>query len=117
VLTQTLQFIFGLEQAVERLHEALKPGGVLLLTAPGISQIDRGKWGDKWCWAFTAVSIRQLFERRFAPDTLEIETHGNVFAAIAFLEGAALEEVDQTKLDIDDAAAYPVIVTLRAYKR
>jgi SAM-dependent methyltransferase len=115
VLTQTLQLIFDLKQAVKRLHAALRPGGVLLLTVPGISPIDRGEWGDQWCWALTPVSIRKLFEPHFAPE-LEIQTHGNVFAATAFLQGAALEEVDRAKLDIYDPA-YPVIVTLRARKR
>ena len=114
ILTQTLQLIFDLEQAVRRLHAALRPGGVLLLTVPGISQIDRGQWGDSWCWALTAVSIRKLFEPHFAPE-LEIKTYGNVFAATAFLQGAALEEVDRAKLDIYDPA-YPVTITLRAQK-
>jgi SAM-dependent methyltransferase len=115
LLSQTLQLIFDLEKAVGRLHAALRPGGVLLLTVPGISQIDRGQWKDNWCWAFTEVSIRKLFARHFAPE-MEIETHGNVFAATAFLQGAALEEVSRAKLDIHDPA-YPVIITLRAYKR
>jgi SAM-dependent methyltransferase len=114
LLTQTLQLIFDLERAARRLHAALRPGGVLLLTVPGISQIDRGQWGDSWCWALTAVSIRKLFEPLFGPD-LEIKTHGNVFAATTFLQGAVLEEVDRAKLDIDDPA-YPVIITLRAPK-
>jgi hypothetical protein len=35
---------------------------------------------------------------------------------MAFLQGASLEEVDRTKLDIHDQA-YPVIITLRAQKR
>jgi SAM-dependent methyltransferase len=114
LLTQTLQLIFDLEQAIRRLHTALRPGGVLLLTVPGISQIDRGQWRDSWCWAFTAVSIRKLFEPQFGPE-LEIKTHGNVFAATAFLQGAVLEEVDRAKLDIHDPA-YPVTITLRARK-
>jgi SAM-dependent methyltransferase len=115
LLTQTLQLIFDLEKAVGRLHAALRPGGVLLLTVPGISQIDRGQWRDNWCWSFTEVSIRRLFERHFGPE-MEIKTHGNVFAATAFLQGAALEEVDRAKLDIHDPA-YPVVITLRAQKR
>jgi glycosyltransferase involved in cell wall biosynthesis len=115
VLTQTLQLIFELEQAVRYLHASLKPDGILLLTVPGISAIDRGEWGESWCWAFTPTSIRRLFQRSFPSDALEIEAHGNVFAATAFLQGAALEEVDQSKLDIHDAA-YPVIITLRARK-
>jgi SAM-dependent methyltransferase len=116
VLTQTLQLIFELEQAVWRLYNALKPGGVLLMTVPGISQIDRGEWADRWCWAFTALSIRKLFERQFSPEALEIKTHGNVFAAIAFLEGAAVQDVERANLEIDDAV-YPLVITARAWKR
>jgi glycosyltransferase involved in cell wall biosynthesis len=115
VLTQTLQLIFDLERAVRRLHAALRPGGVLLLTVPGISQIDRGQWEDHWCWSFTAMSMRKLFEPHFEAD-LEINTHGNVFAATAFLQGVALEEIERARLDIHDPA-YPVIITLRARKR
>ncbi|HVJ09357.1 MAG TPA: glycosyltransferase [Acidisarcina sp.] len=116
VLTQTLQLIFDLEKAVTRLHAALKSGGILLLTVPGISPIDRGEWASNWCWSFTETSIRRLFQQRFAADALEIEAHGNVFAATAFLQGVALEEVDRVKLNIQDEA-YPVIITLRGQKR
>jgi glycosyltransferase involved in cell wall biosynthesis len=116
IFTQTLQLIFELEQAVCRLHRALRRGGVLLLTTPGISQLDRGEWGDRWCWSFTAVAVRRLFERHFPPDALDVSTHGNVFAATTFLHGVALEEVDQKKLDVNDQA-YPVVITLRAQKR
>ena len=115
VFTQTLQLIFDLKQAVTRLHAALRPGGVLLLTVPGISPIDRNEWGDRWCWALTPVSIRKLFEPHFGTE-LQIRVDGNVFAATAFLQGVALEEVDRAKLDIYDPA-YPVIITLRARKR
>jgi glycosyltransferase involved in cell wall biosynthesis/SAM-dependent methyltransferase len=115
VLTQTLQLIFELEQAVDRLYDALKPGGVLLLTVPGISQIDRQEWRSRWCWSFTEISIRRLFEIRFTSDALEVQAHGNVFAAIAYLTGAVLEDVDVVKLDVRDTA-YPVVVTLRAKK-
>ena len=41
VLTQTLQFIYDFKAAIAQLHAALKPGGVILVTLPGISQIDR----------------------------------------------------------------------------
>ena len=115
VFTQTFQLIFDLKQAVTRLHAALRPGGVLLLTVPGISPIERDEWGDCWCWALTAVSIRKLFEPHFGTE-LEIRVDGNVFAATAFLQGVALEEIDRAKLDVHDPA-YPVIITLRARKR
>jgi hypothetical protein len=116
IFTQTLQLLFDLDEAVLRLYRALRLGGVLLLTAPGISQIDRGEWRDHWYWSFTSTSVRRLFERAFDAEALEINTEGNVFAAITFLHGIALEEVDGQNLDVNDPA-YPVVITLRAQKR
>jgi SAM-dependent methyltransferase len=115
IFTQTLQFIYELEDAVQRLHAALKPQGVLLLTVPGISQIDRQEWKTNWCWSFTITSIHRLFEKAFGKGDLDLASQGNVFAAICFLTGAVLEELDAGKLDAHDPA-YPVIVTLRAQK-
>jgi GT2 family glycosyltransferase/SAM-dependent methyltransferase len=114
VFTQTLQLIFDLKQAVKCLHDALRPGGVLLLTVPGISQIDRGEWSQHWCWSLTPISLHKLFEPHFGSE-LEINVYGNVFAATALLYGVALEEVDRAKLDVRDPA-YPVVITLRARK-
>jgi len=115
VFTQTLQIIFQLEKAVARLHAALKPNGILLLTAPGISQIDRGEWNEQWSWSFTAKSLRRLFEGKFAASEIDVDSFGNVYAATAFLQGVAIEEVAHAKLDIRDPA-YPVILALRARK-
>lgn len=115
LLTQTLHLIFDLSQAAHRLYSALRPGGILLLTVPGISAIDRGEWGANWLWSFTGTSIGRLFEPYFGAKGLQVDAHGNVFSATAFIQGVALEEVDSSKLAINDPA-YPVIITLRAEK-
>ena len=115
VLTQTLHLIFDLRAAVIEMHRALKPGGIVLLTVPGISQIDRGAWGDTWFWSLTAASALRLFSEVFGADNVRVEAYGNVFAATAFLQGLAVEEIDTTKLQIDDAS-YPVVVAVRAQK-
>jgi glycosyltransferase involved in cell wall biosynthesis len=115
VLTQTLHLIYDVRLAVERLHRALAAGGVVLVTAPGISQIDRGEWGKSWCWSFTAVSIRRLFGDVFGGDAVMVEEYGNVFSATAFLHGLAVEELTQEQLDPLDRA-YPVILGVRARK-
>ena len=39
IFTQTLHFIYDVRLAIQTLHRILKPGGVLLATFPGISQI------------------------------------------------------------------------------
>jgi len=115
VLTQTLHLVYDMRAAVATLHRALKPGGVLLLTTPGISQLDPGEWGPTWYWSLTALAARRLLEEQFSPDNLTVEAHGNVFAATAFLYGIAVEELDRADLEVEDAA-YPVTVAARAVK-
>lgn len=115
ILTQTLHLIWDFQTTVRRIHAALKPGGTVLLTVPGISQIDRGEWGAGWYWSFTRASIQRLFSEIFGDEAVRVEQHGNVFAATAFLHGLALAEVDTAKLDVVDEA-YPVIVAVRARK-
>jgi SAM-dependent methyltransferase len=113
VLTQTLHLIFDLQAAVEQLHQALRPGGVLLLTVPGITPIDRGEWKDNWHWSLTDASIVRLLSGPFDSEKIELSVYGNLYAATAFLHGAAVEELSRRKLDAFDPA-YPVTVAARA---
>jgi len=115
VVTQTLHLIYDMHAAVAAMYRALKPGGVLLLTCPGISQVDRREWGATWFWSLTRLAAEHMFGDVFGTASVAVETRGNVYAAVCFLEGLALEEVDVAKLDVLDAA-YPVIVTVRARK-
>jgi glycosyltransferase involved in cell wall biosynthesis len=115
IFTQTLQLIYDVRAAVVQLHRALAPGGVLLVTAPGISQIDRGEWGKTWFWSFTPAAMERLFGDVFGPDAVMVKRYGNVFAATTFLQGLAVEELDTSDLDPVDRA-YPVIVSVRARK-
>jgi SAM-dependent methyltransferase len=115
ILTQTLHLIFDVPAALAAIRSALKPSGVLLLTVPGISQIDRGQWGLSWYWAFTPLSIGRLFERQFGSANVNVESYGNVFAATAFLYGLAVQDVGLTELDVRDES-YPVTIAARAVK-
>jgi SAM-dependent methyltransferase len=113
ILTQTLHLIYDMQAAVEALHRALRPGGVVLVTVPGISAVDRGEWGSGWCWSLTARSARKLFEPIFGEGNVQIDVHGNVYAATCFLHGLAVEDVKRDWLDFEDSA-FPVTVTIRA---
>jgi len=114
VFTQTLQFIYELRPAVAQLHAALRPGGVLLATMPGISQIDRAEdWGGTWFWTFSSKSVLRLFTEVFEAGSVSVESQGNVFAALSLLHGLAAEELTPSMLLVEDAD-YPVVVTLRA---
>ena len=116
ILTQTLLFIYDVQAAIANAHSALKPNGVLLATFPGISQISRydmDRWGDYW--RFTDASARRLLGNMFGLENVTVETHGNVFAACAFLHGLAAEELKQAELDYQDPD-YQVIIAVRAVK-
>ncbi len=115
ILTQTLHLIYDVRAALRTLHRILRPGGVLLATFPGISQIDRGKWAEQWYWSFTARSARRLFGEVFPGEGVVVEAHGNVLAAIAYLHGLATEEVRREDLDQRDPQ-YEVLVAVRAVK-
>jgi SAM-dependent methyltransferase len=115
VLTQTLHLIFDMRKAVAELARSLKPGGVLLITAPGITPVDRGEWGYTWYWSLTELALAKLLAECFDEKDVATETFGNIFAAVCFLQGLAVSEVPASKLDVFDAA-FPVIVTARVIK-
>ena len=115
VLTQTLHLVYDMAAALRELHAALRPGGVLLVTVPGITRIDRGEWGASWYWSLTEHALRRLLSDSFPAARIALETHGNVYAATTFLQGLAVEEVSAAKLDVCDEA-FPVLVAARAQK-
>ena len=116
ICTQTLMFIKDVEAAVRTMYRILKPGGVVLCTVAGISQVcrwDMDQWGDYW--RFTDLSIRRAFEAAFHPDDLEVDGHGNVLTAIAFLHGLAKEDLTLAELRHHDRD-YQMVLTVRAVK-
>lgn len=117
VATQLLPFIFDTRAVIRTMHRVLRPGGVLLVTSPGvshqISRIDMDRSGDYW--RFTSLSLRLLFEEVFPPANIAVETFGNVLPAAAFLYGMAAEELTPQELDAHDPD-YEVSIALRAVK-
>lgn len=114
LLTQTLPVLFELRAALQTVYRILKPGGVLLLTAPGISKIsryDEERWG--YYWGFTSLSARKLVAECFPPERVEVSAHGNVLVAIAFLHGLAAGELTLAELHYDDPE-YEVNIAVRA---
>jgi SAM-dependent methyltransferase len=117
ICTQTLHLIYDLKSAIRSLHKMLKPGGILLLTAPTISAISRwdmDRHGDHW--RFTSATIRRLFDEVFEGAELDLRIHGNVYAATAFLHGLAVEELDPEKLAHCDPD-YEMLIGLRVKKQ
>lgn len=103
ILTQVIQCIYDVRSAVKNAIMALKPGGTLLVTASGISQIWREEESSYVeYWRFTEHSFYKLFTEFVSQDQVRVETFGNVTAAKCFLDGYALEEMEQHVLDYHD---------------
>ena len=115
ILTQTLHLIYDVRAALATVHRILKPGGRLLATVPGISQIARDQWGAAWCWSFTTLSLRRLLAEAFPAGEVVVEAHGNVLAATSFLQGLAAGELTVAELAYRDPA-YEVLITASARK-
>lgn len=117
VLTQTLQFLYDMKAAVQTLHRCLRPGGVVLATGTGISQLSRydmDRWGEYW--RFTSLSARCMFEEVFGPGAVTVKSYGNVLAATALLQGISADELEPSELDVPDQD-YEVVITIEAVKR
>jgi hypothetical protein len=115
ICTQTLQFIYDARRAIASLHSMLRPGGVLLMTVPGISQISREdmeRTGD--FWRFTSKSMQRLLSGSFG-GSVTVESVGNVYAATAFLQGVAVEELDPDLLEIADPQ-FQLLLVCRAMR-
>lgn len=116
ILTQTIQFIYDLPAVAAVLRRILKPGGVALVTANGISQISRydmDRWGDYW--RLTSLSLRRLFEEEFSNDAITVVAYGNVLTAMGVLQGMTIEEFTKAELAFNDPD-YEVMVAARVRK-
>jgi SAM-dependent methyltransferase len=114
ILTQTLQYIYQPQAAMAHACRILRPGGVLLMTVPGIIKMDPNFVGTDY-WRFTVDSCTALVKEVFGVEQIEVRTYGNVLSAIAFLTGLAHEELSQRELDSLDPA-YQVVIAVRAVK-
>lgn len=117
ICTQTLNFIYDVEEAIRGCYKILAPGGVLLATVSGLSQISRydmERWGDYW--RFTDLSIRRLFESVFEKEKIEIISFGNIATVIAELQGLSLEDLPNPEILDKYDADYPLTIGILAKK-
>jgi SAM-dependent methyltransferase len=116
ILTQVLHVLPDMEAALRNVHRALKAGGVLVATIPGITQVSRydmDRWGD--FWRVTDRAARLLIERYFPHDQLDVAAYGNHITAIAALTGLAAEELSVAELGATDPD-FQVLIGVRARK-
>lgn len=116
ICTQTFNFIYDFKSAIQGAFQLLRPGGVLLATLGGISQISRfdmDRWGDYW--RFTTLSAEKVFSEVFGAEQVQVTSRGNVLAATAFLQGISAEELTHEELDHTDED-YQLLITVIAQK-
>lgn len=117
ICTQTLNFIFEVEAAIESIFSLLKKNGVGLITVASLTQISRydaDRWGD--FWRFTPQGIQKLFSDKFGEDCVELMVYGNSYSAIHLLKGFASDELSTKKLnEIDED--YPIVIALKITKK
>ncbi|NLR58937.1 class I SAM-dependent methyltransferase [Chitinophaga polysaccharea] len=116
ICTQTFNFIYDFKTAIAGAWHLLKPGGVLLATLGGATQVsayDAARWGDYW--RFTSQSAEKVFGEIFGKENVEVSAYGNVLTCTAILQGLAAEELTREELDYQDPV-YPIIIAVRARK-
>ena len=115
ILTQTIHLIYDVDRAVATIHRILRPGGVVLATFPGISQLSHDEWSRTWSWGLGSRLARWLFASHFGPRNVTVEAHGNALAAAAFLQGLATAELASAQLDRTEPGS-ELLVTARAVR-
>ncbi len=117
ILTQTVHCLYDVKAALTTAHRSLAPGGVLLVTLPGISQVSRydmDRWGDYW--RFTSRSAQRLFADVFGGEaSVTVQPYGNVLAAVGLLHGIDRRELKPRELDEADPD-YEVTIGVRAVR-
>ncbi|MCK4818885.1 polysaccharide deacetylase family protein, partial [bacterium] len=116
ICTQTLQCIYDVRTAVQTLHRILKPGGVLLTSASGISQISRydmDRWGEYW--RFTTASFQKMFEEYWPKESIDVQSYGNVLVAISYLQGFVSGDLSEDEMAYHDDD-YQMMLVARAVK-
>lgn len=116
ICTQTLNFIYDFNKAIEGSYYLLKNKGVMLATVSGISQISRydmDRWGDYW--RFTNLSIKIAFEKIFGKGNVDIDYYGNVYSAKCFLDGLPADKLSYDELFYKDSD-YQITIVVKATK-
>lgn len=117
ICTQTLNFIYDFNKAIEGIYYLLNNGGTALITLAGLCQISRydmERWGDYW--RFTNKSAGKIFSAVFGSENITVKTFGNVLSSVALLQGISAEELTEQELNFLNED-YQVIITVKAIKK
>jgi peptidoglycan/xylan/chitin deacetylase (PgdA/CDA1 family) len=114
ILPHVVQYAFDPGPLFEAVFRVLKPGGVLLCTAPSVRR-DGSSAGPIEYWRMTAASLRRLASVTFPPEQVDATSFGNVLICAAALAGLPPADLtDEQTHDVDPA--FPFICGVRAVK-
>lgn len=113
ILTQTLHLLRRPGLCVESCYRGLRPGGVLLATAPSVGRVSP-TYPDADYWRFTPAGIKELFARHWEGD-FTAHALGNLRSCIGFLLGEVVEDLVDTVLDRHDPR-FPLTVAVEAHR-
>jgi SAM-dependent methyltransferase len=113
ILTQTLHLLRRPDSCIENCFGALRPGGVLLATAPSLGRVSPTyPQGD--FWRFTPAGVAELFTRHW-PSGFTVHAFGNLRTCVAFLMGEGQEDLPDSVLDYQDPR-FPLTVGVDAHR-
>ena len=116
VVTQTLQYIYNLSEVARNIYKIIKPGGVALITVPGIKSLSTyhdSMWGEYW--SFTKKSLFRMFADVFGENNVEVNSYGNVKTTMAYLYGLSAEMLPEQDFEYNDTNV-PFIITAKVKK-
>lgn len=112
VLGHVLHRVYDVWTAAEAIGRALRPGGALLVTVPGLAPMGAD---PEWFWSFTAQAVERLLAGAVPGAEPSVRSRGNVLAAAALLQGISARELRPAELAEHDPL-YPVVVTALAVR-
>ena len=115
IIPHTLHLVHDIPAALRTVYRILRPGGVALMTVPGIAEAPGGEPRARPRWSFTVSAMHRLASDALPEAHLTVEPHGNVFTTLALLHGISADELSREELDANDVD-YPVIIAVRASK-
>lgn len=108
VLTQALHLMADPRAALRSLYQALRPGGVLLITVPALQRRALPHDAPRDLWRFTGEGLEELLHASLPGARVTVEARGTLMASLAVLLGLAEEDLRPRDLAPDDSD-FPVI--------
>jgi hypothetical protein len=114
VLDRRLQRVPEMAVALGQVVGRLRPGAALVTFFSGVARPEPGEHAP--LWSVAPYAARRLHEECRQLERVEVEHHGNVTLALAWIYRLPADDLTERELAAVDPA-YPVLVAVTAWKR